>query len=143
LLEKSIRFLKRRVENKFCQDVLPAFDFGVPLDTDSDFIQRHFIISSLNRHNLWELIIIDGSSEGPGYVFFDGKWWRVLPGSGVFVPKGYSHAWSSGKNTFKMLWVYGGSRDEAGRIFDVPEAEGRPITPEEEKNARLWTGERA
>jgi hypothetical protein len=68
-----------------------------------------YYVRSLHRHNLWELIIIDGSSEGPGYVFFDGKWWRVLPGSGVFVPKGYAHSWSSGKNRFKMLWVYGGT----------------------------------
>ena len=102
-----------------------------------------YYVRSLHRHNLWELIIIDGSSEGPGYVFFDGKWWRVPPGAGVFVPKGYPHSWSSGKNRFKMLWVYGGSRDEAGRIYDVPEAEGKPITPEEENNAPLWTADKA
>jgi hypothetical protein len=102
-----------------------------------------YYVRSLHRHNLWELIIIDGSSEGPGFVFFDGRWWRVLPGAGVFVPKGYPHSWSSGKNRFKMLWVYGGSRDEAGRIYDVPEAEGKPITPEQEKNAPLWTAGKA
>jgi quercetin dioxygenase-like cupin family protein len=100
-------------------------------------------IRSLHRHNLWELIIIDGSSEGPGYVFFDGRWWSILPGAGVFVPRGYPHSWSSGKNRFKMLWVYGGSRDEAGRIYDVPEGEARPITEEEEKAATLWSADRA
>ncbi len=49
-------------------------------------------VRALHRHRTWELIILDNNSEGPGYVFFDKHWWRVLPGSGVFVPKGYSHA---------------------------------------------------
>jgi quercetin dioxygenase-like cupin family protein len=50
----------------------------------------------LHHHNTWELIIVDDSSDGPGFAFFDGHWWRVEPGSAVFVPKGYPHAWSSG-----------------------------------------------
>ena len=96
-------------------------------------------IRALHRHKTWELIILDNSSEGPGYVFFDDLWWRVLPGSGVFVPKGLSHAWSSGANRFKMLWVYGGSRKEAGRILDVPEGTMQPISADEEKKARIWS----
>ena len=36
---------------------------------------------SLHHHDLWELIIIDGSSAGPGFVMFDGRWWRAAPGS--------------------------------------------------------------
>ncbi len=111
--------------------------FGV-----NDFVPGLF--RSLHRHYTWELIIIDDSSEGPGYTFFDGHWWRADPGSSVFIPKGYSHAWSSGNDKgFKMLWVYGGSREEAGRIWDVKPEAGQPITPEEEKNALVWTAEAA
>jgi hypothetical protein len=102
----------------------------------------HFV-RSLHRHNTWELIIIDSSSAGPGYVFFDRRWWRAEPGSGVFVPKNYPHAWSSGSKTFKMLWVYGGTREEAGRVLDVPEGQFKAVTEDEEKNAPTWTTEKA
>ncbi|MBM2824906.1 MAG: AraC binding protein [Dehalococcoidales bacterium] len=111
--------------------------FGV-----NDFVPGLF--RSLHRHYTWELIIIDSSSAGPGYTFFDGHWWRAEPGSGVFVPKGCPHSWSSGNSKgFKMLWVYGGSREEAGRIWDVRPEDGQPITPEEERNALVWTAEAA
>ena len=97
------------------------------------------LFRALHHHHTWELIIIDNSSEGPGYTFFDGHWWRVDPASAVFVPKGCSHAWSSGKNNgFKMLWVYGGTREEAGRVWEESFETARPITPEEERNAPRW-----
>lgn len=103
-----------------------------------DFIPGVF--RALHHHHIWELIIIDASSEGPGYTLFDKHWWRVDPGSAVFVPKGCSHAWSSGSNNgFKMLWVYGGTREEAGRVWEEPIENARAITPEEEKNAPRWT----
>ncbi len=111
--------------------------FGV-----NDFVPGSF--RTLHRHHTWELIIIDNISAGPGYIFFDSHWWRVDPGSGVFVPKGYPHAWSSGNSKgFKMLWVYGGSREQAGRIWDVRPEDGQGITPDEEKNALVWTAEAA
>ncbi len=48
--------------------------------------------------------MVDSSSEGPGYIFFDSHWWRVDVGATAFIPKGYPHAWSSGNNNgFKML----------------------------------------
>src|ERR1039457_3775599 len=50
---------------------------------------------SLHHHNVWELILIDGGSAGAGFVMFGGRWWRAEPGSAVFVPKNYPHAWSS------------------------------------------------
>ena len=97
------------------------------------------LFRTLHHHYTWELIIIDNSSEGPGYTFFDGHWWRVDPGSAVFVPKGYSHAWSSGNNNgFKMLWVYGGTREEAGRVLEESFESAKPITLEEERNAPRW-----
>jgi hypothetical protein len=42
-----------------------------------------------------------------------------------------------------MLWVYGGSREEAGRIWYVKPEEARGIAPEEEKDALIWTPEAA
>ena len=98
----------------------------------------------LHHHHTWELIIIDNSSEGPGYTLFDGRWWRADPGSAVFIPKGCSHAWSSGNSKgFKMLWNYGGSRREAGRVWDTDTQTFQPITPEEERSALTWTAEAA
>ena len=35
-----------------------------------DYVPGWFI--ALHSHETWELIIIDSSSEGPGYTFFDG-----------------------------------------------------------------------
>lgn len=103
-----------------------------------DYVPGWFI--PLHHHHTWELIIIDNSSEGPGYTFFDGHWWKADPGSGVFIPKGYPHAWSSGNNSgFKMLWIYGGSSQEADRINDVDPEAFRPITQEEESKAVAWT----
>ncbi len=111
--------------------------FGV-----KDYAPGRFV--SLHHHHTWELIIIDGSSEGPGYTFFDGHWWRADPGCGVFIPKGSTHCWSSGNEQgFKMLWIYPGSHEEAGRIYDVDPETFRAITPEEEKNALVWTKETA
>ena len=98
------------------------------------------LFRALHHHNTWELIILDSSSEGSGYTFFDGHWWRVDPGSAVFVPKGYPHAWSSDKNSgFKMLWVYGGTREEAGRIREEDGAVAKPITPGEARKVPRWT----
>ena len=103
-----------------------------------DYIPGWF--TALHHHHTWELIIIDSSSEGIGYIFFDGCWWRADPGSAVFVPKEYSHAWSAGNDKgFKMLWIYGGSYEEAGRISDVDAHTFRPIAPEEESSALIWT----
>jgi hypothetical protein len=107
-----------------------------------DYVPGWFI--ALHHHHTWELIIIDGSSEGPGYTFFDGSWWRADPGCGVLLPKGYPHAWSSGNDKgFKMLWIYGGAHDEASRIYDTDPETFRPITPEEERKAPIWTAEAA
>jgi quercetin dioxygenase-like cupin family protein len=94
---------------------------------------------ALHHHNTWELIIIDGSSAGPGYTFFDGRWWRADPGSGVFVPRGYPHAWSCGNSKgFKMLWVYGDSATKAGRAYDTDPDSFRAITEEQEDGAGIW-----
>lgn len=95
---------------------------------------------SLHGHNTWELITVDSSSEGPGYVYFDSRWWRADPGAAVFVPKGIAHAWSAGNTTgFRMIWIYGGSQEEAGRIWHVNPEEGKSISPEEERIATRWT----
>lgn len=102
---------------------------------------------ALHSHNTWELIIVGGESEGPGYVFFNDQWWRANPGSALFVPKGFVHGWSAGKNNgFKMLWIYEGSVEEAGRNWVEDYRPSPVISPEEEKNALVWTpeaGERA
>ncbi len=42
-----------------------------------------------------------------------------------------------------MLWVYGGSREEAGRIWHVKARGGKGVSPEEEKDALVWTPEAA
>ena len=102
------------------------------------------LFRALHGHYTWELVLVDSSSEGPGYVHFDGRWWRVDPGAAVFVPKGSAHSWSSGNTTgFRMIWIYGGARAEAGRIWYVKPEEGKCISPEEERNAPLWTPEAA
>ncbi len=99
-----------------------------------DYVPGWFI--ALHHHHTWELILIDSSSAGPGYIFFGGQWWRAEPGSAVFIPKGFPHAWSSGNDKgFKMLWIYEGSHEEAGRLYDVDPQTFRPITQEEEKTA--------
>ena len=108
----------------------------------NDFVPGLF--RPLHGHHTWELVIVDGSSEGPGYIFFDGCWWRVDSGAAVFVPKRCPHAWSSGNTRgFRMLYVYGGSKEEAGRIWYGKPEEGRCISPEEEANAPAWTPEAA
>jgi quercetin dioxygenase-like cupin family protein len=92
-----------------------------------------------HRHDIWELIIIDKSSPQAGFVFLDGRWWRAEPGSAVFVPRNYPHAWSSSNDGgFKMLGVYGGSIEEAGRRYDVDPKKFLGITREEERQAALW-----
>lgn len=107
-----------------------------------DYVPGWFI--ALHSHETWELIIIDSSSEGPGYTFFDGHWWRADPGSAVFIPKTYPHAWSSGNEKgFKMLWIYGGAHEEAGRVYDADPQTFQPITRDEEKDAPIWTAEAA
>jgi len=107
-----------------------------------DYVPGWFI--ALHSHETWELIIIDSSSEGPGYTFFDGHWWRADPGSAVFLPKGCPHAWSSGNEKgFKMLWIYGGSHQEAGRTYHVDPEAFQPITRDEERKALTWTPEAA
>ena len=107
-----------------------------------DYVPGWFI--ALHSHETWEFIIIDSSSEGPGYTFFDGHWWRAAPGSAVFIPKTYPHAWSSGNEKgFKMLWIYGGSHQEAGRTYHVDPETFKPITPAEERKAPIWTSEAA
>jgi len=107
-----------------------------------DYVPGWFI--ALHHHHTWELIIIDSSSEGPGYTFFDEHWWWADPGSGVFLPKGCPHAWSSGNEKgFKMLWIYGGSPEEAGRVYDADPETFQAITPEEERSALIWTAEAA
>ena len=98
------------------------------------------IFRALHGHYTWELVLVDSSSEGPGYVYFDGHWWRVNPGAAVFVPKGIPHSWSSGNTTgFRMIWIYGGAREEAGRIWHGKPEEGKCISPEEEISAPTWT----
>jgi hypothetical protein len=90
----------------------------------------------------WELVLVDSSSEGPDYIYFDGLWWRANPGVAVFVPKESAHSWSSGNMTgFRMIWIYGGAREEAGRIWYVKPEEGKCISPEEKRNAPIWTPE--
>ena len=85
-------------------------------------------VLALHHHYTWDLIIIDSSSNGPGYVSFKGCWWKAEPGSAVFIPKGFPHAWSSGnKKGFKMLWIYGGSVEEAGRLYDINPKLFKPI----------------
>lgn len=42
-----------------------------------------------------------------------------------------------------MLWVYGGSSEEASRIYNIEPQTFHPITPEEEKNALIWAAEAA
>ena len=104
-----------------------------------DYVPGWFI--ALHHHHTWELIIIDSSSAGSGYVLFRGCWWQAEPGSAVFIPKGFPHAWSSGnKKGFKMLWIYGGSHQEAGRLYDIDPQFFQPITREEEKKALTWGG---
>ena len=105
---------------------------------DIDYVPGWFI--ALHHHHTWELIIVDNSSEGPGYTFFDGRWWRANPGSGIFFPKNFPHAWSAANNTsFKMLWVYGGSHEEADRIFDVDPECFSPISSGEEAETLVWS----
>jgi hypothetical protein len=100
------------------------------------------LFRALHGHHLWELVIVDGGSDGPGYVNFAGCWWRADPGAAVFVPARCPHAWSSGNaRGFRMLWVYGGAREEAGRIWYGNPEEGKAITPEEEARALVWTPE--
>ena len=128
--------LGERISKRFINEP-GQVSFGVV-----DFVPGWFVAP--HHHQTWELIIIDGSSEGPGYTFFDGHWWRADPGCGVFLPKGSTHCWSSGnKKGFKMLWIYPGSHEEAGRIYDADPETFRAITPEEEKNALVWTKETA
>ena len=125
------------VANKCYVNEPDQVSFGV-----IDYIPGWFI--ALHSHETWELIIIDSSSEGPGYTFFDGRWWRAAPGSAVFIPKTYPHAWSSGNERgFKMLWIYGGSHQEAGRTYHVDPETFKPITQAEEGKAHTWTSETA
>ena len=102
--------------------------FGV-----KDFAPGRFI--PLHHHHSWELIIIDNISEGPGFIFFDETWWRADPGSSVFIPSGYPNAWSAGKRGFRMLWVYGGCLEEAGRVLDKNFRAIHSITLKEERSA--------
>ena len=96
----------------------------------------------LHHHTTWELIIIDKSSAAPGYTLFDGRWWTAEPGCGVFLPRGYPHAWSCGNSKgFKMLWVYGDSAEKAGRIYDCDPASFQAITEEQEMNASIWSSQ--
>ncbi len=107
-----------------------------------DFVPGWFLAP--HHHHTWELIIVGDSSEGPGYTFFDSHWWRVDPGGCLFVPKGYTHCWSAGNEKgFKMLWIYPGSHEEAGRIYDGNPQNFKAITTEEEMNALVWTEETA
>jgi quercetin dioxygenase-like cupin family protein len=99
---------------------------------------------SLHHHNVWELILIDGGSAGAGFVMFGGRWWRAEPCSAVFVPKNYPHAWSSGNEKgFKMLWVYGGTHQEADRAYDVNPEAFSCISREEERLAQVWTQDKS
>jgi quercetin dioxygenase-like cupin family protein len=106
----------------------------------ADFIPGWSV--ALHTHNTWEIIIVGGESEGPGYVFFDDQWWRADPGSALFVPKGFVHAWSAGNhNGFKMLWIYKGSVEEAGRNWVEDYRPAPLISPEEEEKASVWAPE--
>ena len=89
----------------------------------------------LHHHHTWELVIIDSISEGPGYIFFDEKWWRCDPETVVFIPNEYPCAWSAGRKSFRMLWIYGGSLEETGRVLDLDTRADCAITPEEEYRA--------
>ena len=103
-----------------------------------DYVPGWYI--PLHGHNTWELIIIDANSPHPGFVLFDKRWWRAEPGSSVFVPRGFPHAWSSGNDQgFKMLWVYGGAHEEAGRIYEGNPKTFKPISRGEEKAATIWS----
>jgi len=74
---------------------------------------------SLHSHNTWELIIVGGESEGSG---------------------GFVHGWSAGNYSgFKMLWIYEGSVVEAGRNWVNDYRPSPLISPEEEKDALVWT----
>ncbi len=107
-----------------------------------DFVPGWFLAP--HHHHTWELIIVGDSSEGPGYTFFDSHWWRVDPGGCLFVPRGYTHCWSAGNEKgFKMLWIYPGSHEEAGRIYDGDPQTFKAITTEEEMYALVWTEETA
>ena len=97
-------------------------------------------VIALHSHNTWELIIIDSSSDGPGYTFFGERWWIAEPGSAAFIPKGCRHAWSSGNaKGFKMLAIYGGSYQEAGRTYHVDPKTFQSISADEERKAVTWT----
>ena len=106
----------------------------------TDFRRGDF--RALHGHHTWEMIMVDSRSEGAGYVFFEGQWWRAEPGAVVFVPKGIVHSWSAGNTTgFRMIWIYGGAQAEAGRVWHEKPEEGRSISPEEERNATVWTSQ--
>ena len=32
------------------------------------------LFRALHGHHTWELVLVDSSSEGPGYIYFDGRW---------------------------------------------------------------------
>jgi quercetin dioxygenase-like cupin family protein len=103
-----------------------------------DYVPGWYI--PLHRHNTWELIIIDASSPSAGFVLFDRRWWRAEPGSSVFVPVGFPHAWSSGNEKgFKMLWVYGSTHEEAGRMYEGNPDTFKPISRSEENAAAIWS----
>jgi len=96
----------------------------------------------LHHHHTWEIIVIDYISEGPGYIFFDREWWRSDPGTAVFIPSEYPNAWSAGKRSFRMLWIYGGCLEETGRVLDIDTRANQAITPEEEVFAsppEIWS----
>jgi hypothetical protein len=42
-----------------------------------------------------------------------------------------------------MLWIYAGSYQEAGRVWHEDNDLSHAITPDEEKNAWMWTPETA
>jgi len=99
---------------------------------------------AMHTHDTWEIIIVGGESEYPGYVFFYDQWWRADPGSALFVPKGLVHGWSAGNYTgFKMLWLYQGSITEAGRNWVEDYRHSPIISQEEEESALVWTPEAA
>jgi len=103
-----------------------------------DFVVGAF--RALHHHHTWEITMVDSNSEGPGYIFFDRYWWRVDVGAVVFIPKGYAHAWSAGNNNgFKMLCIYGGTPEEASRVWEENLETVQPITTEEERNAHRWS----
>ena len=96
----------------------------------------------LHHHHVWEISIIDRSSEGPAYILLDGQWWRADPGSVVFIPEGYPHAWSTGSSKgFRVMWFLGGSVAEGSRVLDTDPETFQPITPEEEQSTSTWTAE--